>query len=742
MSAISTWYDHLVGTQLSSGGVAGVLTAFVKNVSYKLKLPDGSTVVVSAELAIRAKRLQLDGMQLTFDEGQTGKVCSLDGVSFYSADYNESGLVKVKWTHDAPTTRSSHVDLVAVLEKVPDLLLGVQFYKTYDNDELYLVTVASSKMDDGELVYRLNFEDGDYDYMKKLDLLVELAPAMPTERIVRVEDLAIYTPDAVTAPQAPDAVANVKFWGRSIYIALGQKGTNVIVNDLLNTDDGQPGEAKASNAISKLDILVAINGVPIRGRPVEEVAHMINGCTRPLTLSFRKPRSKKSAVAEASTPLPTLAQSAARLPTLKPVNPKAATPKSTAPALAPKPTPGPSVEPATKRPSLATPVAVPVVQPPAAKPSTAPAKSSTAPAKSSTAPAKPTAVPLKPIAVPAKPTAVPVVPPPAAKPSAAPAAKPSAASAAKPLAAPAVAPLPPPTTRHEPLSSEVIAAVVGGVLEVFMTSDDDSDLVDSDGTEDLSAEADYEASSYDTISESSSDDEAEEEERQRPSTSPSKRTLATTTATAASSPPSAAHSEKVGNKKPSDVSGKPEPSIKAENLPSPSNATKKRPATETVSGKAVAEMPSLPKKLKTSDALTASQRPIATESPSTKKLPLTSKPRSSSPDASPKETDLIGSRARRPRRIHVLVHKASLHLSLANIEPNQFPIITSFLPGPLGTKGEVELDGRVQIGAQLVTVNGQSTQALSTSQVASLIKSAPRPVNVSFLNASVELEKS
>ncbi|KDO27679.1 hypothetical protein SPRG_07308 [Saprolegnia parasitica CBS 223.65] len=717
MSAISTWYDHLVGTQLSSGGVAGVLAAFVKNVSYKLKLPDASTVVVSAEHAIRAKRMQLDGMHITFDQGQTGKICSTDGVSLYSADYKESGLVKIKWTHDAPTTRTSHVELLVVLEKVPDLLLGVQFYKTYDNDELYLVTVASSTIEDGEKVYRLNFEDGDYDYMKKLDLLLELAPAMPTERTVRLEDLAIYSAEAVTAHQAPsiapDAVTNVKFWGRSIYVALGQKGTNVIVNDLLNTDDGQPGEAKATKAIAKLDILVAINGVPIRGRPVEEVARMINACTRPLTLSFRKPKSKKAAATEA--PPTNLAQNAARLPTLKvPIQAKAAAPKPIPPA---KPTPEPTVEAVTQLPLTTTAVAASVVPPSAAKPTTpTPPVKPTATTVKPTTPT-PTVTPATTTVKPTTPTPTPPVKPTATtvKPTtSAPAVTPTTTTV-KPTAAPINPPPPPPATtasapiaRHEPLSSSVIAAVV-----------------DSDGTGDQSAEAD-DVSSYETISEVSSDDDSDEEERP-PTTTPSQcATAASPSPPTATPTPNATKEEKAVSR---DTSGADEPSIKAEKSPSPSSATKKRPATDTVSGKAIVEQPSGPKKLK----LSADTRLVATESPSTKKLPLTSKPRdapSSSSEASPKETDLIGSRARRPRRIHVLVHKASLQLSLANIEPNQFPI------------GEVETDGRVQIGAQLVTVNGQSTQALSTSQVASLIKHAPRPVNVSFLNANVDTEKS
>ncbi|OQR99221.1 hypothetical protein ACHHYP_07199 [Achlya hypogyna] len=755
------WYESLVGMTMSSGGVIGVLSAFVLNVSYKLRLPNGKATVVTAQDAMKAKRMQLDGIELEYGAGRTCKVCALDGLDMHTAEYSEPGVFKVRWTHDGAAGTEAEVPIETILRLEPDLLVGVQFYKTYDNDELFLLTVAPTPLRNGEKCYRLNFDDGDYDFITKLALLQELSSDRPMERVIRCEDVGKYSAMATprSVPVSSDGVTTVKFWGRSIYVALGQKGPHVIVNDLLSTDDGQPGEAKASEAIARQDILVAINGVSVSGQAVEDVARKINTFSRPITLSFvkPKPRVKRSAL-------------------LAPLG----TPKTQPPTVSvTSVTPNTSTSAASKPPKASTPIV------PAAS---ATPKASTPIVSADSKPPKVSST----AAVPASPatprTSTPIVPGrsvvPAAR-KAAPAtiggaSKDSSASEAvvedvsisdfsdsmdasdssddavvtksagkilirqsrkrKPaLALQAAAPLSmqpsPKALLPAPTSAKELSSRQPSPKESAPKTSSPKEPTPKDASPKVPAPtlplslplSKLPSSSPKAPASTAVSPETPASEVSSPEVNPSKARDASTPIAV---PPEKAVDKGIVNPlvNPPAVASKRKSDEEASTTGregGPEPAKKRRPSKPKVKEHSFLS-PVKPSKLK-------AKAKVALQ-PSAKKLELTTALPPASVEA-PTWAETKDARARRPKRIELYVSAPSLLVSLANVHASKFPVVTGFTAGH--EPGEIELDGRVRPGAQLLAVNNQSLLHVPAHEAAERLRAAGRPVTLSFANSEL-----
>ncbi|KAF0710181.1 Aste57867_5632 [Aphanomyces stellatus] len=281
----AAWYDRLLGMQMSRAGVSGVLIASPDPNTYKLKQdPDGTTVLVQTEHALLAKRMQLDGLTIDFGARGKGKVRALEGTKSTATD---AGTCVVEW--DGPNKQPSDVPFTDVLEHELDVFLGLRFKKSYDGDQTYNLTIATSVVQHGERFYESNFDDGDVDVIAKDEILRDMDPEDFREIVIRLEDVLAAAAAPSPATAAVSNEVNVRFWSQSIHLLLAQYDNDVRVRELLtNPDDGSKGEALASGLIDVGDKVIAINGKSVETMDVDTVAKIISTSLRPIVLRFVK----------------------------------------------------------------------------------------------------------------------------------------------------------------------------------------------------------------------------------------------------------------------------------------------------------------------------------------------------------------------------------------------------------------------------------------------------------------------
>ncbi|RHX97081.1 hypothetical protein DYB25_007021 [Aphanomyces astaci] len=285
-----SWYDRLLGTQMSDGGVRGVLVAHSDATMYGLKFSGSKKLaLVTVEQALRARRIQLDGCSITLEDRGTGILRTLQGPTDLSSSPSTAGTCVVEWT--TATTPPSEVPFTDVLDHVVDAFLGVSLQKTYDYGITYTLTLAKPIVYQGALHYQANFHDeDDVDFLSKEYVLQALDPDDMREVVVPVED--VMAPPPVDRPP----IVHVRFHSQSLHMTLGQttdgpiSQRHVCVYELLPTADGSQGEASASGLVEIGDMVVRINGTSVAGFDVHRIATIISQTPRPIQLSFQKKR--------------------------------------------------------------------------------------------------------------------------------------------------------------------------------------------------------------------------------------------------------------------------------------------------------------------------------------------------------------------------------------------------------------------------------------------------------------------
>ncbi|OQS03236.1 hypothetical protein THRCLA_04469 [Thraustotheca clavata] len=703
-------YEELLGTQLSLNGVNGVLVAFVKGVSYKLRLRDGQYVVIPVADAIKAKKLALDGVKMKLSSGRECKLSCLED-KFLS---HSLGMVTATWL-DSFTTEK--IALLSVLRYQRDAYVGMQLYKKYDQDESFLVTVAQALLRNGEKCYKLVFEDGDFEYMSKFDLIDEIKLQMPLERIVRVEDIPnveamrrTVVGDAGSVVQLP-TMTHVRFWGKSIHVALGQDGDKVVVNDLLDTENGTPGEAKSTNAIAQDDILVAINGVSVIGEYVECVARKINSLPRPIVLSFSKPEqlhneSTKETTEVVQEPTPqentqeedpnqTASESEEEIET--PNSPLAITKEPVKPPAEPEPKVD-AAKPTTEVAKLPAPeVAKPLE---GAKPPTPRVSASNAigtPGESLLSKTRKNR----------------------------PAFKPQAAKATKPIT-PNNNPQPP--SANKPRTPNSTPQLVSATKPSTPSKNASAPVISTRPQRTKRAHA-PETLDLDGISSDSESEPLKTRTIKRKVLPPKRKNI----------PPS---KQKSKNNDGSESIDTDDDTMLIKNKKQRPDASPAKPSPTNAS-------PAQPSLAKPSPAKAASAKPSPAQ-PSPAKIPLSLensflKPSLTSNDLQSNQTNaggkaqkaaenIVEKRVARTKRIYIQLNAPTLQLSLVNNSMSEYPIVNGFLKGADGKIGQIEADGRVRIGSLLVSANGRSLRGMSSPAVASLLKQSSRPLALAFVN--------
>ncbi|RHY25379.1 hypothetical protein DYB32_008358 [Aphanomyces invadans] len=184
---------------MSVGGVRGVLVASPDVAMYRLKLLGSTrTVLVTVEQALRAKRKQLDGVNVTLRDRGTGIIRSLDPKSEILPQFSSnaiSDMCAIEWT-DPNKCPPYEVSFAEVLEHAVDPFLGVALQNTYDSNQVYTLRLSKAVILQGVLYYEAKFDDGDVDLLSKEEVLQMMNPSIvvPIEEVTAPPLLASQPP--------------------------------------------------------------------------------------------------------------------------------------------------------------------------------------------------------------------------------------------------------------------------------------------------------------------------------------------------------------------------------------------------------------------------------------------------------------------------------------------------------------------------------------------------------------------